>query len=122
MEEDTKTRRVSTSDDIEVSTYLGIASSLQAEQPSPRETAPVSGRETIIILDFGSQYSMLIARRIRECHVYCEILPHDTPWERVAGLNPRGFVLSGGPSSVYAPGSPLAPNYVFEKGLPAGIC
>jgi len=123
MEEDTKTRRVSTSDDIEVSTYLGIASAMQGEQPSPREAAPVSGRETIIILDFGSQYSMLIARRIRECHVYCEILPSDTPWERIATLNPKGFVLSGGPSSVYAPGAPLAPNYVFEKGLPVlGIC
>jgi GMP synthase (glutamine-hydrolysing) len=123
MEEDTKTRRISTSDDIEVSTYLGIASAIQGEQPSPKEAAPVSGRETIIILDFGSQYSMLIARRIRECHVYCEILPSDTPWERIATLNPKGFVLSGGPASVYAPGAPLAPNYVFEKGLPVlGIC
>ena len=123
MEEETRTRRVSTSDDIEVSTYLGIASSLQVEQPVCKEAAPVSGRETIIILDFGSQYSMLIARRIRECHVYCEILPSDTPWDRIAALNPRGFILSGGPASVYTPGSPLAPNYVFEKGLPVlGIC
>lgn len=123
MEEDTKTRRISTSDDIEVSTYLGIASAMQGEQPSPKEAAPVTGRETIIILDFGSQYSMLIARRIRECHVYCEILPSDTPWERIETLNPRGFVLSGGPASVYAPGAPLTPNYVFEKGLPVlGIC
>ena len=123
MEEDTRTRRVSTSDDIEVSTYLGIASALQGEQAAPKVAAPVSGRETIVILDFGSQYSMLIARRIRECHVYCEVLPHDTPWDRVVALNPRGFILSGGPASVYAPGSPLAPNYVFEKGLPVlGIC
>jgi len=122
MEED-RTRRISTSDDIEVSTYLGIAKSLQAEQPLPRETAPLSGRETIVILDFGSQYTMLIARRIRELHVYCEILPSDTPWERLETLNPKGFVLSGGPASVYAPGAPLAPNYVFEKGLPVlGIC
>jgi GMP synthase (glutamine-hydrolysing) len=123
MEEDTRTRRVSTSDDIEVSTYLGIASSLQVEQPVCKDAAPISGRETIIVLDFGSQYSMLIARRIRECHVYCEILPSNTPWERIAPLNPRGFILSGGPASVYAPGSPLAPNYVYEKGLPVlGIC
>jgi len=122
MEED-RTRRISTSDDIEVSTYLGIAKSLQAEQPSPRETAPLSGRETIVILDFGSQYTMLIARRIRELHVYCEILPSDTPWERLEPLNPKGFILSGGPASVYAPGVPLAPTYVFEKGLPVlGIC
>ncbi len=123
MKDTTETHRVSTSDDIEVSTYLGIASSLQGEQPAPQDTEPVSGQETIVILDFGSQYSMLIARRIRECHVYCEILPHDTPWERVSQLNPKGFILSGGPASVYTPGAPLAPNYVFEKGLPVlGIC
>ena len=123
MEENTKTHRVYTSDDIEVSTYLGIARAMQAEQPEPKETAPLSGQETLIILDFGSQYSMLIARRIRECHVYCEILPHDTPWERIEKLNPRGFILSGGPASVYAEGAPLAPNYVFEKHLPVlGIC
>ena len=123
MEEDTKTHRVSTSDDIEVSTYLGIARAMQAEQPEPKETAPLSGRETIIILDFGSQYSMLIARRIRECHVYCEVLPFDAPWERVEKLNPKGFILSGGPASVYSEGAPLAPTYVFEKHLPVlGIC
>jgi len=123
MEEDTKTHRVSTSDDIEVSTYLGIARAMQAEQPEPKETAPLSGRETIIVLDFGSQYSMLIARRIRECHVYCEVLPYDTPWERIEKLNPKGFILSGGPASVYAEGAPLAPTYVFEKRLPImGIC
>ena len=123
MEENTKTHRVYTSDDIEVSTYLGIARAMQAEQPEPKETAPLSGQETLIILDFGSQYSMLIARRIRECHVYCEIRPHDTPWERIEKLNPKGFILSGGPASVYAEGAPLAPNYVFEKHLPVlGIC
>jgi GMP synthase (glutamine-hydrolysing) len=123
MDDDTKTRRISTSDDIEVSTYLGIASALQTEQAAPKESTAVAGRESIIILDFGSQYSMLIARRIRECHVYCEILPSDTPWERIASLNPKGFILSGGPASVYAHGAPQAPTYVFEKGLPVlGIC
>jgi GMP synthase (glutamine-hydrolysing) len=123
QEQEDRSRRISASDDIEVSTYLGIAKSLQAEQPCPRETAPLSGRETIVILDFGSQYSMLIARRIREAHVYCEILPCDTPWERLEPLNPKGFILSGGPASVYAPGAPLAPTYVYEKGLPVlGIC
>jgi GMP synthase (glutamine-hydrolysing) len=66
---------------------------------------------------------MLIARRIRECHVYCELLPYNAPWERVARLNLKGFVLSGGPASVYAENAPLAPAYVFEKGLPVlGIC
>ncbi|GAI33130.1 unnamed protein product, partial [marine sediment metagenome] len=74
-------------------------------------------------IDFGSQYSMLIARRVRECQVYCELLPHDTPWEKIAPLNPRGFILSGGPASVYDSNVPLAPAYVYESHLPVlGIC
>ncbi|MBI2861113.1 MAG: glutamine-hydrolyzing GMP synthase [Chloroflexi bacterium] len=116
--------RVATSGDIEVSTYLEIAKEITGEQQAVRREA-VSGaeRESIIVLDFGSQYSMLIARRIRECHVYCELLPHDTPWEKIAPLNPKGFILSGGPASVYAPGAPLPPAYVYESHLPVmGIC
>jgi GMP synthase (glutamine-hydrolysing) len=66
---------------------------------------------------------MLIARRVRECQVYCELLPHDTPWEKIAPLNPKGFILSGGPASVYEPNAPLAPAYVYESHLPVlGIC
>jgi len=66
---------------------------------------------------------MLIARRVRECHVYCELVPFDAPWEQVCKLNPVGFILSGGPASVYDEGAPLAPGYVFESGLPVlGIC
>ncbi|MEE9284169.1 MAG: glutamine-hydrolyzing GMP synthase [Dehalococcoidia bacterium] len=66
---------------------------------------------------------MLIARRIRECRVYCELVPYDTPWEQIAHLNPKGFVLSGGPASVYEQGAPLAPLYVFESKVPVlGIC
>jgi GMP synthase (glutamine-hydrolysing) len=66
---------------------------------------------------------MLIARRVRESQVYCELLPHDTPWEKIAPLNPKGFILSGGPASVYAPNAPLAPAYVYESHLPVlGIC
>ncbi len=123
MDTDARTHRVSTSDDVEVSTYLGIAQALQGEEPIPQDTTPLSGREAIVILDFGSQYSMLIARRIRECHVYCEVLPHDTPWEKIEPLNPRGFILSGGPASVYSEGAPLPPTYVYEKHLPVlGIC
>ncbi|HUT68103.1 MAG TPA: glutamine-hydrolyzing GMP synthase [Dehalococcoidales bacterium] len=117
-------RRIATTDDIEVSTYLEIAKEISGEQPAATEEA-VSGaeREAIIVLDFGSQYNMLIARRVRESHVYCELLPHDTPWEKIAPLNPKGFILSGGPASVYAPNAPLAPAYVYESGLPVlGIC
>jgi len=80
-------------------------------------------RESVVILDFGSQYSLLIARRVRECGVYCELLPHDAPLDAVAELNPRGFILSGGPASVYDVDAPLAPAYVFESELPVlGIC
>ena len=79
--------------------------------------------ETVVILDFGSQYSMLIARRVRECNVYCELVPYNTPREKVERLQPRAFILSGGPASVYEEGAPHAPDYVFESGLPVlGIC
>jgi GMP synthase (glutamine-hydrolysing) len=87
--------------------------------------APVPGQsdDTIVVLDFGSQYSRLIARRIREANVYCEVHPHDTPWERLLALNPKGFVLSGGPASAYEPGAPQAPPELFRSGLPVlGIC
>jgi len=119
-----ESHRIATTDDIEVSTYLEIAKEIGGEQPAVSEEA-VSGaeREAIIVLDFGSQYNMLIARRVRECQVYCELLPHDTPWEKIAPLNPKGFILSGGPASVYEPNAPLAPAYVYESHLPVlGIC
>src|SRR5438094_7006645 len=116
-----------TSEDLELASYLEAATadpSVRAEPPSVRaEPVEARARETIIILDFGSQYSMLIARRVRECHVYCELVPHDAPWEQVERLNPRGFILSGGPASVYDEGAPQTPAYVFESGLPVlGIC
>jgi GMP synthase (glutamine-hydrolysing) len=78
---------------------------------------------SIAILDFGSQYSQLIARRVREAHVYCELFPWDAPQEVVGGFGPRGYILSGGPASVYAPDAPAVPDYVLESGLPVfGIC
>ncbi len=115
-------RRVPTSDDLEVSTYLEIARVREGEEPVPPPETPTPP-EAIAVLDFGSQYSMLIARRVRECRVYCELVSHDAPWEQVARLRPRGFILSGGPASVYDEGAPVAPAYVFESGLPVlGIC
>src|SRR5947209_13921256 len=63
--------------------------------------SPSTDQETVLVIDFGAQYSRLIARRIREANVYCEILPHDVSWERIDALRPRGIVLSGGPASVY---------------------
>jgi GMP synthase (glutamine-hydrolysing) len=79
--------------------------------------------DTLVILDFGSQYSQLIARRFREANVYCELFAHDVPAETVRASNPRAFVLSGGPSSVLDPGAPRLPAYVLESHLPVlGIC
>jgi GMP synthase (glutamine-hydrolysing) len=79
--------------------------------------------QTIVILDFGSQLSQLIARRVRELQVYSELWPYDVPWERVEGLEPVGFILSGGPASVYEPGAPALPGYVLDSGKPVlGIC
>jgi GMP synthase (glutamine-hydrolysing) len=80
-------------------------------------------REVIVILDFGSQYSQLIARRVRELEVYCEIIPYNTPFSRLEQLNPAGYILSGGPSSVYAPNAPHLPDFVLAANKPVlGIC
>ena len=79
--------------------------------------------EQIVILDFGSQFTQVIARRIRECHVYSTILRYDTPASTLAGLTPKGLILSGGPSSVYDPEAPLPDRAIFELGVPIlGIC
>jgi len=79
--------------------------------------------EKILILDFGSQYTQLIARRIREQHVYCEILPCTATEEQIRAFGPKGIILSGGPASVETVGSPVAPQVVFDLGVPLlGIC
>ena len=79
--------------------------------------------DAIIILDYGSQYSQLIARRIREANVYCELFSWRTPAETILRYKPKGFVLSGGPNSVYDPGAPTLPEYVLNSGVPVlGIC
>ncbi len=102
---------------------LTYSKSGQSEAHSISQGDDPGHRETIVIIDFGSQYSRLIARRIRESSVYCELVPHTAPWESVEHLNPKGVVLSGGPASVYEDGAPLAPDWVYESGLPIlGIC
>ena len=79
--------------------------------------------EQIIILDFGSQYTQVIARRIRECNVYSVILRFDTPAAELAALNPKGIILSGGPASVYAKDAPLPDRGIFQLGAPLlGVC
>src|SRR5512146_1458249 len=80
-------------------------------------------RELVLILDFGSQYTQLIARRIREQRVYCEIQPCTISYEKIVELKPRAIVLSGGPASVYGDGAPTMDKRVFELGVPIlGIC
>ena len=112
-------RRVAASDDLEVSAYLEIASGADAESPSSRRQV----NEGIAVIDFGSQYSHLIARRIRELKVYSEIIHPTDPWEKVERINPKGIILSGGPASVYEEGAPRIPDWVFERNLPVlGIC
>ena len=79
--------------------------------------------DKIAILDFGSQYAQLIARRIREAHVYCELHPWDAPADQILDTDTRGFILSGGPASVYDPNAPQVSKYVIDSGLPIlGIC
>ena len=79
--------------------------------------------DSIAILDFGSQYAQLIARRVREIQVYCELFAWDAPAERVLSLEPKGFILSGGPASAYEAGAPQLPDYVLDSRLPVlGIC
>ena len=113
---------IRTSDDLEVSGYLEVAREKRGDRPTVPPSPPPP-HETIVVFDFGSQTAMLIARRIRDLHVYCELMPHTASWEQVQALNPKGFVLSGGPASVYAPDAPRAPAYIYESGLPVlGIC
>jgi len=116
--------RIVASDDIEVSTYLEIAKEMQGVQAAPKPgEIPHDVKEAVAIIDFGSQYSHLIARRVRECNVYCELFPWDSPLSKIMSIHPRGFILSGGPASVYEKNAPLTPVGIFESRLPVlGIC
>ena len=101
----------------------------QTPLPTPQETLPSESftnslnRQIIIILDFGSQYSELIARRIRETNVYSEVLSYRTSAEQLAQINPKGIILSGGPNSVYDPGAPHCDPEIWNLGVPVlGVC
>ena len=80
-------------------------------------------RENIVVLDFGGQYNQLIARRVRECHVYCEVHPYTIDIETLKRMEPSGIILTGGPNSVYGDDSPQCNAEVFRLGVPVlGIC
>ncbi len=100
-----------------ISTTSSALTSSQSPPPDPYR------RQMIVILDFGSQYSELIARRIRETHVYSEVLPYRTSAEQLRQLAPHGIILSGGPNSVYEPHAPLSDPDIWDLGIPVlGVC
>src|ERR1700722_8743255 len=83
----------------------------------------VAATEEIVVIAYGGQYSQLIARRVRDCCVFSELLPHTVALEKIAARKPRGIILSGGPASVYAPGAPGLQRELLELGVPVmGIC
>jgi GMP synthase (glutamine-hydrolysing) len=93
------------------------------EQAVEQRTGARAAVEEVVVIDYGGQYSQLIARRIRDCGVFSELLPHHVPVEEVAARRPRGIVLSGGPASVYADGAPRLERGLLELGVPVlGIC
>jgi GMP synthase (glutamine-hydrolysing) len=113
--------RVLAPDDAEVEAYLETA----LHVPPPDRVPDGVGAEpdTVVVLDFGSQYAQLIARRVRELNVYSELLPHDTPWAEIAKRRPKAVILSGGPASVYDEGAPRADPAIWSGKVPVlGIC
>jgi GMP synthase (glutamine-hydrolysing) len=91
--------------------------------PSSNTPSELIETPLILVVDYGAQYAQLIARRVRECHVYSEIVPHDLPVSSIAARRPAGIILSGGPKSVYSPGAPEVDSSLFHMGVPVlGIC
>ena len=119
--------RVLAPDDAEVEAYLEVALDAPAPVRTPQDRPPTAAvipePGTVAVLDFGSQFAQLIARRVRELHVYSELLPHDTPLAELEARGVRAIILSGGPNSVYDAAAPKADASIWSGRLPVlGIC
>src|SRR5438034_8269950 len=122
--------RVLAPDDAEVEAYLETALKAPAPQRSAddrpggtRSGAGTDEPDSVVVLDFGSQFAQLIARRVRELNVYSELLPHDTPWPEIERRRPKAIILSGGPMSVYDEGAPRPDPGIWSGDIPVrGIC
>jgi GMP synthase (glutamine-hydrolysing) len=123
--------RVLAPDDAEVEAYLETALKAPSPARSPDDrpgglmtgAVDLTAPDTVVVLDFGSQFAQLIARRVRELHVYSELLPHDTPWSEIERRRPRALILSGGPNSVYDEAAPMADPAIWSGRVPVlGIC
>jgi GMP synthase (glutamine-hydrolysing) len=115
--------RVLAPDDAEVEAYLETALKAAVPARSADDRAETGEPDSVVVLDFGSQFAQLIARRVRELHVYSELIPHDTPWAEIERRNPKAIILSGGPMSVYDEGAPKPDAAVWSGRIPVlGIC
>jgi len=115
--------RVLAPDDAEVEAYLETALNAAVPARSADDRAETGEPDSVVVLDFGSQFAQLIARRVRELHVYSELIPHDTPWAEIERRNPKAIILSGGPMSVYDEGAPKPDAAVWSGRIPVlGIC
>jgi GMP synthase (glutamine-hydrolysing) len=113
--------RVLAPDDAEVEAYLETA--LKAPPPTRDDADRPVEPDTVVVLDFGSQFAQLIARRVRELNVYSELLPHDTPWAEIERRRPKAIILSGGPNSVYDADAPKPDPAIWKGDIPVlGIC
>ena len=80
-------------------------------------------KELVVVIDFGGQYNQLVARRVRECNVYCEIYSYKTDLNKIKAMNPKGIILTGGPASCYEPGAATCSEDLFHLGVPVlGLC
>ncbi len=115
--------RVLAPDDAEVEAYLETALNAPAPTRTADDGAEPGEPDSVIVLDFGSQFAQLIARRVRELNVYSELVPHDTPWAEIERRNPKAIILSGGPMSVYDEGAPKPDAAIWSGRIPVlGIC